>query len=225
MLKYPELIVFDLDGTLVDSAPDLAYAVDETLREFDLPEVGEQRVRGWIGNGVNMLVQRAMSGEMHPAEEPPLFADAFQRFQQIYEDNLCDRGRFYPGVIEGLGQLRESEFKLACITNKHSRFTLPLLERTELAGYFDFIVCGDSFEERKPHPLPLLKTATHFDAEPSDSIMVGDSINDIQAARAADFQAIGVPYGYHNGKTMEELAPDAVVESISELPKLFEIVA
>ncbi len=220
-MQRPELIALDLDGTLVDSAPDLAYAVEQMLVRLEKPAVTHEQVRGWIGNGVNMLVKRALTGRMEAEENPQGFERALQVFSGIYEQNISDRGTLYPGVLDGLRQLKSEGFVLTCLTNKHSRFTHSLLDKTGLSEFFDFVVCGDTFEQRKPHPMPLLKTAERFNADPTASVMVGDSINDIKAAKAAGFKAVCVPYGYKGKYSVDELAADHVVNSLAELPALF----
>jgi phosphoglycolate phosphatase len=222
LARKPELIVFDLDGTLVDSAPDIAYAVDTMLTRLNRPQAGEQKVRGWIGNGVAMLVKRALTGEMWPEAEPLGFDEALPLFMDIYEANICDRSRLFDGVAEGLAQLKAAGYRLACNTNKNSRFTLPLLDQLGVSHYFDFIGCGDQFEKQKPDPEPLLKTAERLGVQPARSLMVGDSANDALAARNAGFMLVCVPYGYHGGAGVEVLEPDAIVESFIELPALCE---
>jgi phosphoglycolate phosphatase len=223
--RRPELVVFDLDGTLVDSAPDLAYSVDAMLKGLGLPAAGEGRVRNWVGNGPAMLVKRALTGEMWPEGEPPRFAEAFSAFMAIYEDNMCVRSALFPGVAEGLAELSRLGFPLACNTNKNSVFTLPLLKHLGIADYFGFIGCGDQFGKLKPDPEPLLKTAEHFGLEPARCLMVGDSANDVQAARNAGYMVVCVPYGYHGGAGVAVLEPDAIVESFVALPGLFGAVA
>ncbi len=220
--RTPELIALDLDGTLVDSSPDLADAVDAMLGRLGLPPAGEPRVKRWIGNGVDMLVKRALTGEMWPQGEPLRFAEALTMFMELYEANVCNRSRLFPGVAEGLKQLKAAGFRLACVTNKHSRFTRPLLGRLGVLQDMDFVGCGDEFEKHKPDPYPLLKTAEFFGVEPSCGLMVGDSANDVKAARAAGFMVVCVPYGYHGGNGVECLEPDAVVSSLTELPALFK---
>jgi phosphoglycolate phosphatase len=221
MLRRPSLIVFDLDGTLVDSAPDIAYSVDAMLEKLGLPPVGEGPVRHWIGNGPAMLVKRALTGEMWPVGEPARFAEAYPIFMAVYEANMCDRSRLFPGVAEGLAALRVAGYKLACNTNKNSVFTLPLLDHLGIAGCFDFTGCGDQFTKLKPDPEPLLRTAEYFGLEPAACVMVGDSANDGEAARRAGFGFVAVPYGYHGGAGVDVLGPDAVVGSIADLPTLF----
>jgi phosphoglycolate phosphatase len=220
-LPRPGLIVFDLDGTLVDSAPDIAQAVDIMLERLGLPQAGEVRVRGWIGNGVATLVKRALTGEQHPASEPPGFQAALALFMDAYAAHLCDLSRVYAGVIEGLARIKAEGYRTACVTNKHSRFTAPLLQRIGLAAYLDFVGSGDQFGKHKPDPEPLLKTAAHFGIRPKGCLMVGDSANDALAARRAGFRLAMVPYGYHGGVDLAALEPEVVVRSIAELPGMF----
>lgn len=220
-MTRPQLIVIDLDGTLVDSAPDLVYAAQKMLEQLGRDPVSAEQIRDWVGNGVNMLVKRVLAGKMEPDETLNGFDRAYRIFSDLYAANLSERSRLYPGVLEGLEELRQEDFLLACITNKHSRFTGRLLEKIGLSGYFQAVVCGDTYEERKPHPLPLLKTAERFNIESCEAVMVGDSMNDVRAARDAGFVSVCVPYGYLGRYTVEELGADHVVESIADLPALF----
>ncbi|MCI0667724.1 MAG: phosphoglycolate phosphatase [Methylococcaceae bacterium] len=219
-MARPRLVVIDLDGTLIDSAPDLIFAAQKMLEQLGQEPVGAEEIRNWIGNGVTMLVKRVLTRKIEPDEPVNGFDRAQQIFSDLYAANLSERSRLYPGVQEGLEELRREGFLLACITNKHSRFTGRLLEQIGLAGYFRSVVCGDTYEERKPHPMPLLKTAERFNIEPCEAVMVGDSINDVRAARAAGFLSVCVPYGYVGSYTVEELGADHVIESIAELPAL-----
>jgi len=224
-LSRPDLIAFDLDGTLVDSAPDLALSIDRMLEEMGRSPAGLARVRSWIGNGVDMLVKRALSFEMWPQGEPQGFAEALPRFMAIYADHVCAHSSLYPGVMAGITTLRAQGYQLACLTNKHSRFTLPLLEKLGIARYLDYVGSGDQFTHHKPHPEPLLRTATHFGLAPEECLMVGDSENDVQAARAAGYNIVCVTYGYRRCQRPQDLGADALIDSIAELPALFKQVA
>ena len=220
--RQPSLIVFDLDGTLVDSAPDLAYSIDGMLTRLGRPPAGEDRVRGWIGHGMPMLVQRALTGEQWPTEEPEGFAGALELYMDIYAANLSARTRLYDGVKECLVGLQKQGVSMACVTNKHSRFTAALLEQLGIADYFAAIASGDQFSRHKPDPEPLLKTAERLGHEPSRSLMVGDSPADAGAARNAGFMLACVPYGYHGGQGVAILEPDVILESLAELPGLVD---
>jgi phosphoglycolate phosphatase len=217
MKPAPELIVFDLDGTLVDSAPDLAYSVDALLEKLNRPPARVDKVRGWIGNGVPMLVKRALTGEMWPVGDPDGFREAQELFTGIYEANVCERSRLFDGVMEGLRRVKAEGYRTACLTNKHSRFTLPLLAQLGICDYFDYIGCGDQFDKHKPDPYPLLKTAERFRVAPERCLMVGDSENDVQAARAAGFGIVCVPYGYRSCERVEDLKADGVIRTLTEL--------
>ena len=218
MKTAPELIVFDLDGTLVDSAPDLAFSVDATLATLNRPPAGIDAVRRWIGNGVLMLVKRALSGEMWPQRDPEGLQQSLAVFDAVYSENLCRRSTLYDGVREGLTELRAKEYRTACLTNKHSRYTVPLLQGLGIHAGFDYVGCGDQFARHKPDPEPLLKTAERFQLPPSRCLMVGDSETDVQAARAAGTAIVCVPYGYRTCDRAEDLGADAVIASIAELP-------
>lgn len=218
----PELIVFDLDGTLVDSAPDLAYCADALLASLGRPPAGLAQVRGWIGNGIPMLVRRALTGELWPQQDPEGFDEALRQYKRLYGENVCHLSRLYPGVMEGLHALRAQGFRLACLTNKHSDFTMPLLEKLGIAALLDHVACGNQFSRSKPDPEPLLKTAGHFGLKASQCLMVGDSENDVKAARAAGYAIFCVPYGYHHCARVEDLGPDAVIGSIADLANFFK---
>ncbi len=222
-MNRPQLIVIDLDGTLVDSAPDLTFAAQKMLEQLGRAPVTPEQIQDWVGNGVNVLVKRALTGEMDPGEEVSGFDQAYRIFADIYAANLSERSRVYPGVFEGLDALRHQDYLLACITNKHSSFTGSLLEKLGLAGYFRAVASGNTYEQRKPHPLPLLKTAERFNIDPGRAVMVGDSMNDVKAARAAGFRSVCVPYGYRGQTRVEELGADHVVGSLAELPALFAV--
>ena len=220
--RRPSLILFDLDGTLVDSAPDLAYSIDQMLTRLGRPPAGEAKVRGWIGNGMPMLVKRALTGELWPEAEPAGCAEALSLYMAIYGENLSVRSRLYEGAAACLEQLHASGYRLGCVTNKHSRFTRPVLENLGIAQYFECLASADQFTHHKPHPEPLLKTANKLGVKPECSLMVGDSVADAEAAHRAGFMLALVPYGYHGGVDMATLEPDIVIESLSDLPGLLE---
>lgn len=224
LLPRPRLVVVDLDGTMIDSAPDIAYATQVALQRLGLPAVDQADVRKWIGNGAAALVKRAMTGEMHPAAEPERLEQALAEYFDAYSAHLFERGAVFPGVFEGLRRLKQEGYALACVTNKNSRFTRPLMDVTGLGQYMDFVGSGDDFERHKPDPLPLLKTAEYFDVEPARSVMVGDSINDIEAGRAAGFMSVLVSYGYIGDYRPEDLGADRVVDNLNEVPGLFQTV-
>ena len=217
-----KLLAFDLDGTLLDSVPDLAKAVQLTLAELNLPTQQQDNVRGWIGNGARVLVKRALSGDINGDIPKDLFDKAYPIFLKHYADNLNTDSELYNGVEDTLAAFKRAGIAMACITNKPEQFTLPLLKEIGLSQFFDKVVCGDSFEHRKPHPMPLLETAKFFNVLPEQSIMVGDSVNDIMAAQAAGFYSICVSYGYHGEDDVHQLGADVVIQHFSEIAQLLE---
>jgi phosphoglycolate phosphatase len=214
------MILVDLDGTLVDSVPDLAFCVDRMMAGLGRAPRGEAAVRTWVGNGVERLVQRALTGTLDG--EPPAgdYERAMALFLELYAANTSGRSRPYPGVREGLEILRGAGYPLACVTNKPARFTEPLLADLGLRDYFSLVVAGDTLAEKKPHPLPLQYAAAHFGVAPGEALMVGDSVSDVKAARAAGFAIVCVSYGYNHGRDIREAAPDAVIDSLTELEGL-----
>jgi len=224
-LEKARALLFDLDGTLIDSAPDLAQAVDAMLAELGRPLAGEERVRYWVGNGAARLVKRALTGEWEGEPQKALFERALRLFFHYYGDNLVDRTRLYPGAREGLDELLARGFKLGIVTNKPARFTLPILARLGIYDEFDVVVAGDTLDQKKPHPLPLLYAARDLGLHPSEVVMVGDSMNDVVAAREAGMAIVCVPYGYNHGSDIFDAQPDAVIDSMVELASLLARVA
>jgi phosphoglycolate phosphatase len=216
------MILIDVDGTMVDSVPDLAFCVDETMRQLGREPWGETRVRDWVGNGVERLVRRALVGQLDGEPNDAEYHKAYPLFIELYADNTSKRSRLYPGVIEGLDYLKASGYALGCVTNKAEQFTVPLLKDLGVHDYFSVVVSGDTLEQKKPHPAPLLHAAKFFGVEPSASLMVGDSISDVKAARAAGFAIACVPYGYNHGEDIRLAEPDVVIETLAGLRKEFE---
>lgn len=211
------MILIDVDGTLVDSVPDLTFCVDEMMKKLGREPHGEARVRNWVGNGVERLVQRALTGELDGYPEQPEFDIAYPIFLELYTDNTSKRSRLYPGVREGLDYLKGAGYRLGCVTNKAERFTLPLLKDLGVYDDFRIVVSGDTLEHKKPHPAPLLHAAEFFKVAPGDALMVGDSISDVKAARAAGFMIACVPYGYNHGDDIRVAEPDVVIETLAGL--------
>jgi phosphoglycolate phosphatase len=219
-LQKPEMILIDVDGTLVDSVPDLAYCVDEMMNQLGMPTHGESKVRNWVGNGVERLVRRALIGQLDGEPDEELFQKAYPIFLELYAENTSKRSVLYPGVREGLDYLKSQGYKLGCVTNKASQFTIPLLKDLGVFEDFENIVCGDTLPEKKPHPLPLLHSAEVLGVKPENALMLGDSVSDVKAARAAGFQIICMSYGYNHGVDIRDSNPDAVIDSMAELKDL-----
>jgi phosphoglycolate phosphatase len=214
------MILIDVDGTLVDSVPDLAFCVDAMMERLEMPRRGEAAVRLWVGNGVERLVERALTNDLDGKPDPELLARALPIFTALYADNTAKRSRLYPGVREGLDYLRVSGYRLGCVTNKAARFTEPLLEELGVREDFELVVSGDTTPRKKPDPMPLLYAAEAMGVSPERSLMIGDSKSDVQAARAAGFQIICMSYGYNHGEEIRRYEPDAVIDSMAQLPGL-----
>ena len=211
------MILIDVDGTLVDSVPDLAYCVDEMMKRMALPARGIAKVRNWVGNGVDRLVQRALIGGLDGHPDEVLFAQALPLFLELYTDNVSKRSKLYAGVREGLDYLKAQGYALGCVTNKAEQFTIPLLKDLGVYGDFSLVICGDTLAQKKPDPLPLLHAAQHFGVAPEQALMIGDSISDVKAARAAGFQIICMSYGYNHGEDIHNYHPDLVIDSMAEV--------
>lgn len=213
----PGFILIDLDGTLVDSVPDLAYCVDEMMKQLAMPIRGEASVRNWVGNGVQRLVERALIDSVDGMPEQDLMDKAYPIFLELYAENNATRSCVYDGVISGLDWMKEQGYRLACVTNKAEAFTIPLLKSKGLYDYFEVVVSGDTCEQKKPHPMPLLHAAKELGVEPDNALMIGDSRSDVKAARAAGFHIFCMTYGYNHGEDIRDYDPDVVMDSFTEL--------
>lgn len=221
MFEQIAAVFFDLDGTLVDSVPDLTVALNTMLRQLGLPERKEAQVRTWVGNGMDTLIRRALVGEMDDSgADPALFARAEPLYRAAYAENVSVYSALYPGVVEGLAQLRTMGLPTACVTNKPVVFAQPLLERLGIGDFFVTVVGGDCVPQPKPAPDALLLCAERLGIPITQGLMVGDSVNDVNAARNAGCPVVCVPYGYNHGHDIRDAAPDAVIDSIAELPAL-----
>lgn len=215
--ELPRLVMFDLDGTLVDSVPDLATAVDSMLVELGREPAGVECVRQWVGNGARVLVRRALAGGLdHSAVGEAETEEALARFLDIYAD-CHELITLYPGVHELLEALSTAAVELAVVTNKPERFVAPLLEQVGLGGYFRWIIGGDTLPQQKPDPAALLQVMRLAGVSQAQSLFVGDSRTDVLAARAAGVPCVAVSYGYNHGRPVAEEAPQLVVDSLAEL--------
>ncbi len=218
---WPAVALFDLDGTLVDSAPDLATAVDQMLSSLDRTSVGEAQVRQWVGNGAQILVRRALTGRVDWENAPPLdealFRESCDRFYQFYEAANGQRTIVFQGVEACLHRLRETNCKMAVVTNKPERFVAPLLEQMGLEHWFEMVIGGDTLPVKKPDAEPLLLAMRTLGGTPGTTVMIGDSRADAEAARNAGLPAVLVRYGYNYGPPVDELGAEVVVDSLAEL--------
>jgi phosphoglycolate phosphatase len=228
MAAFPlavKMVMIDLDGTLIDTVPDLAAAANRMLADLKRPEWDMAHYRAWIGNGVPRFVKRALTGEMQAEPDAKLNEEALALFSRHYAAAVSDLSRPYPGVVEGLERLTAHGFSLACITNKAEAFTLPLLRNLDLYKYFQLVLSGDSLSKQKPDPLPLRHACAHFGIDTTHGVLVGDSSNDVHAARAAGMPVICVTYGYNHGHDIRQSLPDAVVDSLTDVPPYLRLYA
>lgn len=214
-------IVIDLDGTLLHTAPELAEAANRMLRDMGREPVSQQLLMSYIGNGISWLVKRALTGDMHAEPDTALYDDALPIFEKHYTELLL-QSKPFAGVMEGLGAMKAAGYRLGCITNKVARYTEPLLKGIGLADYFDIVLSGDSLPEKKPHPLPLLHAAEFFGVPVQQVLLIGDSLNDAVAARAAGCPVFCVPYGYNHGEPVDGLDLDAVIADLPAALKLIK---
>lgn len=212
-----KLVAFDLDGTLVDSASDIARAVDQALSELGERTYGVEQIKGWVGEGLTKLLKRALTGEVDGEPDPALLAKARERFRGYYLAGLCVDTRLYPGALEALDAL-EGRCALACITNKSMVYTEPLLKALGIYNRFQTVVGGDTVPALKPDPRPLLRVSEQLGLAPAACCMVGDSQADILAAKAAGFRAVAVSYGYRQGMDLAALGAEIELDSLARLP-------
>ncbi len=221
----PELVLFDLDGTLVDTVRDLAAAANGMLAALGRPPAGEARVRTFVGNGVERLVHRCLTGALDGEADAVLFESALALFMTHYARHNGRHSTVYDGVEAGLAAAEAAGARLGCVTNKPRRFTEPLLERLSLLQRFQVVVSGDTTARRKPDPEPLLYALTVLGVARERTLLVGDSDNDVRAARAAGIPVVCVRYGYNHGRDIADSRPDAVLDSLSDLRHVLAPVA
>ena len=212
-------LLFDLDGTLVDSVPDLAFSVNQTLIELGLTPFDQNIIRGWVGNGANVLIQRALSGsaDISKVLDSTLLTQALEIFYQIYQRHNCIETCLYSDVLETLTELKNRGYRLVIITNKPERFISPIIDGLALNGLFELIIGGDTLNKRKPDPLPLEHACQQFSVDTNQCVMIGDSKNDILAAKAARIQSIALTYGYNYGEDISKYQPEVVLDNFADL--------
>lgn len=219
--RWPGVALFDLDGTLVDSAPDLAAAVDQMLAHLGRSPAGLEKVRDWVGNGAGILVRRALAGktDWEPASprDEALHKDALAIFYHAYGQLNGQHAAVFDGVLECLNHLKTKGCRMAVVTNKPDQFVAPLLKQTGLADYFELFVGGDTLPVKKPDPAPLLHAMEKLGGTRGTTVMVGDSSADVSAAIAAGIPCVAVRYGYNFGSSVNSLGADAVVDSLAQL--------
>lgn len=224
-MKFPlrvRAVLIDLDGTLLDTIPDLAAAANLMLAELGRPPLDATLIRTFVGKGIPRLVERVIAAACGSAADSAVQARALPIFERCYEGVNGAHTAIYPGVIEGLDALRAQGLPLACVTNKAARFTLPLLEHQGIRHYFAEVVAGDALARKKPDPDQLLHACGRLDVTPRDMLMIGDSVNDALAARAAGCPVFCVTYGYNEGMDVRDLDVDAIVASLPEAARLIQ---
>jgi phosphoglycolate phosphatase len=214
-------VMLDLDGTLVNSAPEIAAAINLMLADLNQPVLPQSLVESYVGEGAAVLIKRCLNSQLDISrlnDEPDamLFDQAQRLFFAHYAKNVTD-SKPYDGVVEGLQALRNKGLKLACVTNKPEKFTLPLLQKCGLAEFFEIVVSGDSLPKKKPDPMQLQHICAKFDMHTFEAMLVGDSETDIAAAHAAGCFIVTVPYGYNQGRPIDESTVDAMIADLTEL--------
>ena len=214
-----KFIAFDLDGTLLDSVPDLAVAADQAVQALGFPSVSEEQVRDYVGNGADVLIGRALSQSLtiNPDLNAELRAKARVLFDDYYDQSGHKLSHLYPTVKETLEELHKAGFVMALVTNKPSKFVPDVLEKHGIAKYFVDVLGGDAFPEKKPNPIALNWLMEKHQIQPSEMLMVGDSKNDILAAKNAGCASFGLTYGYNHGEPISVSNPDFVADSLAEL--------
>ena len=220
-LNNVKVILFDLDGTLIDSVPQLYLAVQAALKSNQLSAVSIEQVRNWIGNGADVLLKRAICQQYHFTDiDEVLFQQVKSQFDHYYQMGIDSDYSLYPAVKETLSVLAQAGYSMAVVTNKPDQFVQPLLQSAGIAEFFTYTLGGGCLPVKKPDPLPLHYLCEQFNVQPAQTLMVGDSKNDIQAARAAGIPVVGLSYGYNHGEPIENSAPDWVLHRFDELVSL-----
>jgi phosphoglycolate phosphatase len=219
-----KVVMFDLDGTLLDTAPQIAEAANRMLVALGKPMLPQAQIATYIGEGVQNLIKRCLTGNVQVEPHADLFAQAQPLYHGFYTANATQSQPF-AGVLPALQQLKKHGYHLACVTNKPEKFTLPLLRQAGLADFFEVIISGDSLPKKKPDPLPLLHICQKLGVLPAEAMLVGDSETDIQAAHAAGCFVVTVPYGYNQGRAIDAAMVDATIQQLTDVVDLLELPA
>ncbi|WP_079214109.1 phosphoglycolate phosphatase [Ventosimonas gracilis] len=215
--SLPKLVMFDLDGTLVDSVPDLAAALNQMLSELGREPVALADVRTWVGNGARVLVRRALAGSMeHSAISEEQTEPALARFMAAYA-NAQHYSQLYPGALPTLKWLHKQQIEMALVSNKPEQFIAPLLDHLKIGRYFRWIIGGDTLAQCKPDPAALLFVLQMAGVTADEALFIGDSCNDVRAAHAAQVRCVALSYGYNHGRPIAEENPALVIDDLREL--------
>lgn len=220
ILKGIRAAIVDLDGTMLDTAPDFHIAVNRMRAELKLGPIDLGTITGFVGKGTEHLMRQVLGIDLDPEEVEARFDQAFASYSKHYSAINGDHSTMYPDVKEGLLALQAKKIRLACVTNKPIEFAEPLLAKTGLDHFFEVIYGGDSLPHKKPHPYPLLKVCEDFGLQPHQVVAIGDSSNDAQAARAAGCRVLNVPYGYNHGQSIQDVDSDGIVSTLLEAAHL-----
>jgi phosphoglycolate phosphatase len=210
-------VLFDLDGTLLDTVLDLHAAANGMLADLGRPPVAIEDIRAYVGRGIPNLVKRILAGNLEAADDPaPPPANALSSFKKHYAEVNGRAAKPFPGVMDGLKALKAKGLPLGVITNKAAAFTVPLLERTGIAPFLDVVVPGDMLPRPKPDPMPVIWACGRLGVSPVDTLLIGDSVHDFKAGKSAGCKVFLVPYGYNEGQDVRGLDCDAIVASIED---------
>ena len=216
------MIIFDLDGTIIDSAPDLAGAINYMLTTLNRHTFDIETIHKWVGNGAQTLVKRALSGNVIIDEtlDNESFGKALKIFLDYYAENLAVDTVTYPDVSETLSTLQTRGYRLVIVTNKPVDFVAPILEKLDLLPLFEYFIGGDSLAKKKPDSMPLLHVCAKLGVSVEEALMIGDSNNDILSANGCRMQSIGVTYGYNYNEPIQHHNPTKVVDDFKEILEL-----
>jgi len=207
--------MIDLDGTLMHSAPEIARAANHMLAVLGKPTLDEKQIESYIGEGAHVLIKRCLTGQLDGEPDAMVYAEAQTLFFDFYAQNAAE-SKPYPRVVEGLQAIKNAGYRMACVTNKPERFTLPLLAANGLLQYFELVVSGDTLPKKKPEPDQLFYICDKLGVSVGNALLIGDSKTDIAAARSAGCYVFTVPYGYNQGQQVEASAVDALINNIDE---------
>jgi phosphoglycolate phosphatase len=216
-----EVLIFDLDGTLIDSVPDLALSINQMLKALNMATFSTDVIRGWVGNGAEVLTKRALSGSINisPDLNSLEVENALSMFLGFYEQNVCVDTKLYPNVKDSLEALHSNNYRLMIVTNKPEQFVRPILEKLGLSHLFEIVVGGDSLPKRKPDPMQLEYVCETLAVNASKCLMIGDSKHDIFAATAANMESIGLTYGYNHGENINSHGANLVLDDFADIIK------
>lgn len=221
-LTKKKLLIFDFDGTLIDSVPDLALSVNHMLFKLGYVTAAEETIHTWVGNGAQTLVRRALTSQAEVFDEAH-FNKALETFLNYYADHACVKTTAYPNVASTLKTLHLQGYKMAIVTNKPFKFIEPILKGLSLNGFFDYYIGADSLEKKKPDPEPLLHVCQKLGFSIENSLMIGDSKNDIIAAKSANMHSVGVTYGYNYGEEITLYEPDIVIDDFAKIVEILSL--